>query len=100
MPYTLQSAAKATGLNKWMILRAIRSGELTGTKDEFGEWHVEAQDLHRVFPAVPEYVRETDIEVLLRDAVDRLRRQLDEVRCARHAGCDEAPAAAAARRSA
>jgi hypothetical protein len=75
MSYTLASAAKATGLNKWMILRAIRSGELTAMKDQSGEWHVEPDELRRVFPAVAEYARETDIEAMLREAVDRLRQQ-------------------------
>ena len=52
MTYTLAAAAKATGLNKWMILRAIRSGEITGTNDSFGNWHVEPDELHRVYPPV------------------------------------------------
>jgi hypothetical protein len=51
MSYTLASAAKATGLNKSTILRAIKIGQITGT---FGEWRVEPVELHRVHPAVPE----------------------------------------------
>ena len=93
MSYTLASAAKATGLNKWMILRAIRSGELTAMKDQSGEWHVEPDELHRVFPAVAEYARETDIEAMLREAVDRLRQQLDAMRCDRDDGRNQAPPA-------
>jgi hypothetical protein len=54
MSYTLATAAKATGLNKSTILRAIKSGHVTGKKDEFGEWRVERADLHRVFPPVAE----------------------------------------------
>jgi excisionase family DNA binding protein len=54
MSYTLATAAKATGLNKSTILRAIKSGQITGTKDQFGEWRVEPVELHRVHPAVPE----------------------------------------------
>src|SRR5450830_1064317 len=50
MPYTLAEAAKATGTNKTTILRAIKSGKLSGTKDTHGEWQVEPVELHRVYP--------------------------------------------------
>jgi|SRR5450830_484874 len=48
--YTLAEAAKATGTNKTTILRAIKSGKLSGTKDAHGEWIVEPVELHRVYP--------------------------------------------------
>ena len=54
MSYTLATAAKATGLNKSTILRAIKSGQINGAKDQFGEWRIEAVELHRVYPAVAE----------------------------------------------
>jgi hypothetical protein len=54
MSCTLATAAKATGLNKSTILRAIKIGQITGTKDQFGEWRVEPVEFHRVHPAVPE----------------------------------------------
>ena len=47
---TLAEAAKATGLNKSTILIAIKDGQITGTKDMFGEWHIERAELHRLFP--------------------------------------------------
>jgi hypothetical protein len=50
MPYTLAEAAKATGTNKTTILRAIKSGKVSGTKDAHGEWLVEPVELHRVYP--------------------------------------------------
>jgi hypothetical protein len=52
MPYTLAEASKATGTNKTTILRAIKSGKITGTKNEQGEWLVEPAELHRVYPPV------------------------------------------------
>ena len=52
MSYTLAEAAAATGLNKTSVLRAIKSGKVSGTKDEHGQWHVEPAELHRVYPAV------------------------------------------------
>jgi len=52
MPYTLAEAATATGTNKTTILRAIKSGKISGAKDEHGEWHIEPAELHRVYPAI------------------------------------------------
>ena len=50
--YTLAAAAAACGLNKSTVLRAIKAGKISGTKDEHGEWHIEAAELHRVYPPV------------------------------------------------
>jgi hypothetical protein len=60
MSYTLSEAAAACGINRSTVLRALKSGKISGTRDEAGAWHVEAVELHRVFPpaaaaaAVPE----------------------------------------------
>jgi hypothetical protein len=106
MYYTLATAAKATGLNRSVILRAIKSGQITGSKDEFGEWRVEIAALHRFYPALEQlsvgsaarrrYAEsdaaavEPDIETLISRAGDRLRQQLDEMRCSGDAGCAQA----------
>ena len=98
MTYTLAAAARATGLNKWMVLRLIRSGEITGTQDLLGEWHVEAAELHRLYPpadahqAAPEgrdagsdaarqslALLEAAIAVVVRDAGGQFRSQVDDV---------------------
>jgi hypothetical protein len=50
MSYTLASAATACGVNKSTILRAIKAGKISGTRDEHNEWHVEPAELHRVYP--------------------------------------------------
>lgn len=52
MSYTLAAAASATGLNKTTVLRAIKSGKITGTKNGFGEWLIEPAELHRVYPPI------------------------------------------------
>ena len=85
MPLTLAEAAQATGLNRSTILRAIKGGRITGTRDESGAWVVEPVELHRVFPAAsakPEPVHQdaqTDALVL------ELRAQLAEMRAQRDA---------------
>ena len=52
MSYTLAAAATATGLNKTTILRAIKSGKISGKIDEHGHWHLEPAELHRVYAPV------------------------------------------------
>jgi hypothetical protein len=52
MGYTLGQAARAVGMSKTSILRSIKAGRISGTKDEFGQWCIEACELHRVYPPV------------------------------------------------
>jgi excisionase family DNA binding protein len=92
MSYTLAAAASATGLSKAIILRAIKDGRITATKDERGEWRIEPAELSALAPSVagpgagePSAVPDVEalgeqIEALLRQAGDRLRQQLAEVR--------------------
>ena len=60
MSYTLAEAAVATGTNKTTILRAIKSGRISGTKDPFGTWRVEIAELHRVYPPTAPAATSTD----------------------------------------
>lgn len=50
MAYTLGTAAKATGKSKATISKAIKSGRISARKDETGTFHIEASELHRVYP--------------------------------------------------
>jgi len=67
MSYTLAEAAAACGLDKSTVRRAVRSGRISGTRDDLGVWHVEPVELHRVFP--PAMRTESDTPELPRDAV-------------------------------
>jgi hypothetical protein len=95
MSYTLAAAAKATGLNRSTILKAIKGGRIAGTKDKLGKWHVDPAELHLVYRAVGEpavggnaqqsaasdvAALGTQIEALIRSAGERLQQQLDQVR--------------------
>jgi len=90
MSYTIAAAAAATGTSATTILSAIEDGKIAGTKDERGEWHVEPDELHRVYPAVAETAEqspsldaadiEAQIEAIIRQAGDQLRQQLDDVK--------------------
>ena len=39
--HTLATAAKATGLNRSTVLRAIKSGKVSAAKNEHGEWQID-----------------------------------------------------------
>jgi hypothetical protein len=49
----LAQAAAITGMNRSSILRAIKRGALSGTKDHNDVWHVDGAELARVFPVTP-----------------------------------------------
>ena len=53
MPYTLAEAARAIGMQKSTVLRAIKRGSLSAVRDApTGQWLVEPAELHRVYPAI------------------------------------------------
>ena len=49
---SLSEAAAASGLNKTTVLRSIKSGKISGTRDPLGQWRIDAAELHRVYPPV------------------------------------------------
>ena len=52
--YTLSQAARACGKGKTTLLRAVRSGRISATRDDMaGTWLIDESELHRVFPAGP-----------------------------------------------
>lgn len=52
MKYTAGQAAKATGVATATITRALKSGRISGQKDDNGAWMIDPAELHRVFPPV------------------------------------------------
>ena len=60
--HTLAMAAKATGLNRSTVLRAIKSGKVSAAKNEHGEWQIDPAELHRVYPAGADAPRRTSAE--------------------------------------
>ena len=60
MSYTLAEAAKACGVNKSAVKRAVKDGRISGTKDDRGTWLVEAAELHRIFPPVASAAASTE----------------------------------------
>jgi hypothetical protein len=48
--FTLGTASQATGCAKSTILRAIKAGRISATRDELGQWSIEPVELFRCFP--------------------------------------------------
>lgn len=96
MKYTAGQAAKAAGVSKATITRALQSGKISGSKDDNGAWSIDPAELHRVFPpvaheppatqtmkhsATPEKVNETGVlereNQMLREALIEARQERD-----------------------
>ena len=89
--HTLGQAAKATGVSKSTLRRAIDSGRLSATRRDDGSYEIDPAELHRVFPRAsadtPEMARsDTDNDTgalqrevtVLREVVEDLRHRLDQ----------------------
>ncbi len=95
--YTLAQAIAATGKSRSTLIRAIRSGKLSATRDESGTYLVEPSELHRIFQAitdgmppdlsngVPQHVEliarleaEQAKNIIFQDTIADLRRRLDD----------------------
>jgi Helix-turn-helix domain len=50
--YTLGQAARAAGVSKTTIQRAIKSGRLSASRQEDGSYVIDPAELHRAFPGV------------------------------------------------
>lgn len=103
--YTLGTAAKATGLAKSTIYRAIKAGRISANKTDTGDWSIDASELHRVFPAATAELGATErgatdttahlkAEVAsLREMANMLRSQVEDLKSDRDAWRDQAQAA-------
>jgi excisionase family DNA binding protein len=83
MPYTLQEASEATGLNRSTIFRAIRAGKISAVRNEQGTWQIEPAELHRVYPplATPDVsTARTHHDAMADKMVQLLERQLEDMR--------------------
>ena len=83
MAYNLATAAMATGVNKSTILRSIKAGRISATKNDTG-WTIEVAELHRVFPPLPP-IATGEAPAMPRDAtidalVQVLRQQVEDMR--------------------
>ena len=87
MSFDLASAAAATGVAKSSVLRAIKAGRISATRDDNGRWHVEPVELFKIFPPLPPTQPATHqhgapdrVTQLLEDQVAELRTMLANMR--------------------
>jgi len=112
---TLGQAAKETGLSKTAIARAIKSGRLSGSKSETGEYQIDPAELFRVYPVTGDIDRNAEQQATPKDSKvlrgqadiwqellrqvenerDDLRRRLDHAEAAREREAEEREKAAA-----
>jgi hypothetical protein len=59
MKHTLGSAAKATGVSKSTLSRAIKAGRISASRSDAGAYEIDPAELHRVFPPISEEPHET-----------------------------------------
>lgn len=48
-----REAGDRVGLTKQAIVKAIKHGRISATKDDTGEWRIDPAELFRVYPPVP-----------------------------------------------
>jgi hypothetical protein len=48
---SLGQAAKAAGVSRSAIMRAIRAHRISAGKTDTGDWQIDRAELHRVFPS-------------------------------------------------
>ena len=90
MAMTLAEAASACGVNRSTILRAIKSGRISGQRDELGAWSVEPVELHRVFPPAEAATKAVPHDAQADAQVAALLAQLAEMRSDRDAWREQA----------
>lgn len=77
MTYTLGEAAKATGLSKPTISKAIKSGKLSAIKNENGSYTIDPAELFRVYKAADSNGQRQP-EILRMETPEQLAKMLEK----------------------
>src|SRR3546814_14941746 len=96
MSITLREASEKVGVTRQTLMKAIKTGRVSGQKSDNGEWRIEPVELFRVWPPVDEvpqplqpYITGSDTSGL--QAENRLlREQVAELRDERNAWREKA----------
>src|SRR4051794_12945789 len=74
MAYSLAQAAKAVGRDRSTLLRMIKIGKLSATRDEAsGAWAIEPAELHRIYPpADPHVENQANAQERIPDSTDQI----------------------------
>jgi predicted site-specific integrase-resolvase len=80
MPLTIREAAESAGLSRQALMKAIKTGKVSATKSEIGQWRIEPAELHRVYPKVATQPQPIDLLVAtLQAQVEDLRQERDRL---------------------
>lgn len=79
MAYTMGQAAKAAGVSKATIQRALKSGKLSATRQEDGTYQIDPAELHRAFPRADDGASAMNQTVTARDT-GQLRLEVEMLR--------------------
>jgi hypothetical protein len=96
MGITLREASEKVGVTRQTLMKAIKTGRVSGQKSDNGEWHIEPVELFRVWPPVkgvqqPLQVDLTDSDITSLQAENtRLQAQIEELRAERNAWREQA----------
>lgn len=90
---TLGQAAKETGVSKTAISRAVKSGRLSATRNDLGEYQIDPAELFRVYPVTGSVDREAERDTtpkynsglqgqidVLRELVRQIESERDDLR--------------------
>jgi hypothetical protein len=89
MVITLGEASRRTGKSKAAITKAIRTGRLSASKSETGDWRIDPAELFRVYPPAsepenrqtPEVAPAAAVELgVLRERCSHLENQISDLR--------------------
>ncbi|MHB8283919.1 MAG: hypothetical protein ACYDD1_04510 [Caulobacteraceae bacterium] len=85
MSLTPRTAAAHVGLTPRSIVKAIRAGRLSAEKAEDGDWRIEPEELHRVWPAAGASAQSSEPYLAVRqdEVVAALKAQIEDLRSER-----------------
>jgi hypothetical protein len=71
-------------MNQSTVLRAIKAGKVSATRNEHGEWEIDPAEMHRVYPVASTSAEQPDAPAAPHDHLEELlaalRVQLDDMR--------------------
>jgi hypothetical protein len=76
MSYNLVEAGNAVGRTKNTILKAIKRGAISASRDERGGWCIDPAELHRVYPPVSQFTQEDPERVPVNRLLEEVRARL------------------------
>lgn len=86
MSLSAKEAAEAVGLSKPGLLKAIKQGKVSATKDHNGEWQIDPSELFRVYEPVSSSTHQPEAQSFRQDTLgntentESLRREVELLR--------------------